>query len=93
MASATNVMDLHGFAGTAILWKLQPPMDTRQGETEYVITSAAVVRFTGPETYIFPATDSGEVTDWVELSGSYRGGFDHKEALRRAGYDEFLFVQ
>jgi len=44
----------------------------------------------GPETYIFPAKKSGdifEVADWGELNGSYRGGFDHAEALKGAGYE------
>ena len=40
----------------------------------------------GPETYIFPSDDKGEIFDWGELTGSYRGGTDHAEALRRAGY-------
>lgn len=55
--------------------------------TEYVWVSAADVPFSGPETYIFPSTDTGEVTDWGELDGSYRGGLDHEEALRGAGYE------
>ena len=55
--------------------------------TEFVVVSASVVPFGAPETYIFPADAAGEVTDWGELDGSYRGGLDHEKALRNAGYD------
>lgn len=40
-----------------------------------------------PETYIFGADDNGKITHWGELAGSYRGGTDHNEALRGAGYE------
>ena len=39
------------------------------------------------ETYIFPADEDGNVLDWGELEGSYRGGMDHEEALHNAGYE------
>lgn len=55
--------------------------------TEYVWVSAANVMFSGPETYIFPCDADGEVTDWGELPGSYKGGLDHEEALAEAGYE------
>lgn len=56
--------------------------------TDYVVVSAAVVSGS-PETYIFPAelTATGvEITDWGELTGSYRGGLDQETALNAAGY-------
>jgi hypothetical protein len=56
-----------------------------------VIVSAVIVPFTGPETYIFPATaeslERNEPSSWIEMNGSYRGGLNHAEALRRAGYE------
>ena len=54
--------------------------------TEYLAVSAADVTGSGPETYIFPADEDGEVLDWLELEGSYKGGLDHERALRGAGY-------
>ena len=57
---------------------------------EFVIVSAVPsVGLAGPETYIFPArlgTDGVDIDGWSELTGSYQGGTDHSEALRRAGY-------
>ena len=73
-------------AATAFVYLLDPPMETAFGTTEYVRVSAASVMFSGPETYIFASDADGEVTDWAELDGSYRGGLDHEEALRVAGY-------
>ena len=93
---ATFIKALADFAGHAALYKCEPPMEYEDYDsdtndyvtktTEFVIVSAANVILSGPETYIFPADESGEVTDWGELSGSYRGGLEHKKALRGAGY-------
>ena len=69
--------------GEMRLYKLDPPLD---GSVAYVVVSATVAMFSGPETYIFPADSDGEITDWGELEGSYRGGLDHAEALANAGY-------
>jgi hypothetical protein len=84
---------LDGFNGDARLYRCDPPMagaydyDTDTNEpTTHVIVSAAVVPYSGPETYIFPATEDGKIASWGELPGSYRGGLDHAEALKRAGY-------
>ena len=70
------------FRGDARLYKLSDPLD---GHT-LVVVSAAVVPFSGPETYIFPANEQGEITDFGELNGSGRGYLDHREALSIAGY-------
>lgn len=74
---------------TRKLWKVDPPVkygyDGRGGDAEYVVTSAVSATFTGAETYIFPADEKGEVVDWGELDGSYRGGFDHEKAI--AGFE------
>lgn len=53
---------------------------------KHVLVSAVVAPFSGPETYIFPADESGKVVYWGELDGSYRGGMDHAQALTNAGY-------
>jgi hypothetical protein len=81
--TATFVKDLTGFSGSAKLYRLDPPLD---GE-RFVVVSATDVMRSGPETYIFPADAEGEVSSWGELAGSFRGGLDHAEALRGAGYE------
>ena len=83
MKKATLVKMLDGFQGDARLYVLDEPLDGNR----HVVVSAAVVPYSGPETYIFAGTEDGEVGGWMELDGSYRGGLDHAEALRRAGYD------
>lgn len=82
--------------GNARLYKLSKPLkydryDFEKEEdvpesTDYVIVSAIDAMFSGPETYIFAADSEGRVLDWGELEGSYRGGYDHEQALADAGY-------
>lgn len=95
MATATLIRPLSGFTGEAALYRLDAPTTYErtndEGEyvefsTDHVVVSATVAMFTGSETYIFPADESGEVLSWLELDGSFRGGLDHEEALRRAGH-------
>jgi len=74
--------DLAGFQGSANLYQVDPPLDGH----EYVVVSAAMVPFSGPETYIFPASKEGIIYNFGELEGSYRGGLDHEIALKNAGY-------
>lgn len=38
------------------------------------------------ETYIFPCTAAGDVTDWCEMPGSFQGDADIEAALANAGY-------
>jgi len=52
-----------------------------------VIVSAVVVFCSGPETYIFEADENGNVVNWTELEGSYKGGLCHRRALENAGYE------
>ena len=75
---------------TQLLWNVHPPVrygcdyendDAPEGETAYVVTSATNVMFTGTETYIFPCTETGEILDWSELPGSFRGGLNHERAI------------
>lgn len=94
---ATFVKRLNGFVGHALLFKVEPPTEyekwlyeqgskTDTRHTEYVMVSAAAP-MGQPETYIFPADAEGEVLDWGELPGSFKGGLDHEQALRNAGYE------
>lgn len=80
--TAQLVRKLTGFTGSAALYKLDPPVPSG----EYVVVSASTVPYSGPETYIFPATADGEISDWGELDGSFKGALDHAEALEGAGY-------
>ena len=64
-------------------WKYDdPPVKL----TKFVAVSAAIA-YSGPETLIFPSDENGEVIDWGELDGSFQGGMDHAEALKRAGFE------
>lgn len=86
--------NLGGFNGSAKLWHLSEPVpygwdyetEEPEGTTEFVVTSAVVAMFSGPETYIFPASSTGEVVSWGEMDGSYRGGLDHEQAIEGAGW-------
>jgi hypothetical protein len=95
MSSKTAVVvkaNLPNFAGTATLYRCSPPLecseyDDEQAPVEYVIASAAVAMFSGPETYLFPATADGEVTGWGELPGSQRGTLSHGAVFADLGYE------
>ena len=81
---AKRIKEMEGWKGRAYLYELDEPLDGHN----YVIVSAAVVPYSGPETYIFPADgpDAEDASDFGELDGSYRGGLSHEKALARAGY-------
>jgi hypothetical protein len=88
------VKNLDDYSGDARLYELDEPIHWqmwKDGEEVvrqalYVVVSATVVMFSGPETYIFPANKDGEVLNWIDLEGSFQGALDHAKALRRAGY-------
>jgi hypothetical protein len=96
MNTATFVKDVSDeFTGTAFLYRVDPPMkeeswfaeeDEELQSFDYVVVSATSAFMSGAETYIFGADENGEVLDWGELPGSYRGGLDHQQALEDAGY-------
>lgn len=77
------------------VYRVSPPMTYQKWDedgtvtrtTEFVWVSGVNVPFSGVETYIFPSDAHGEVADWGELDGSFRGGIDHARALKNAGYD------
>lgn len=96
MKTAKFVKDCEGFTGSAKLYELSEPIEydkpwdeedtTPAKKTKFVVVSATHAMFSGAETYIFPANENGEVTDWGELEGSYRGGLSHAVALEGAGF-------
>lgn len=68
-------------------YKIDPPLKLDGGEvTEYVLVSA-VVAYSGPETYIFPCNEQGEVISWDELPGSFQGSLDHEAALQEINHE------
>lgn len=88
MSLATFVRKLPRGTGEMRLYKLAPPLSGYSGQTfEFVVVSATVVPYSGPETYIFGADEAGEIKEWAELEGSFKGGLDHEQALRGAGYE------
>lgn len=85
-----------GFRGEAKLFKTDFPVvweDWEDGddenrlvkrETFFVVVSATRPLFSsGPETFIFPADETGTVLSWMELPGSITGVWDHEAALAR----------
>lgn len=92
MKDARLVRQLEDWTGDARLYELSEPVEyedldeDRTDVTKFVIVSATVASFSGPETYVFPATEDGEVINFLELPGSFRGGLDHKAALVGAGF-------
>jgi len=72
-------------AGDARLYRLNEPLNGY----DYVVVSAVDERPARRlcETYIFGSDYLGQIGNWGELAGSYQGGSDHEEALRRAGYE------
>lgn len=65
------------------LYKTNPPLDGNK----YVIVSAVMAILSGPETFIFPSNKDGDITEFGELNGSYKGGLSHQIALENAGYE------
>jgi hypothetical protein len=60
--TATIIRELDGFEGQAVL--------VQKGERFYVVSSLPLAFDTGlPETLVFPADESGEVTSWGEVAG------------------------
>lgn len=82
MKTATKVRDLENFKGKAALYKLSK----RLKFYDYVVVSS--VTMSGEdETYIFGADENGHVVEWIELSGSQRGVYNHETVLNNAGYE------
>lgn len=92
MKTATFIKQMEDFRGDARLYKLSEAVSFRGGETtEYVIVSAVnalpfIFDDGGPETFIFPADEEGNVVSWLEMEGSFKGGLDHTRALAGLGY-------
>lgn len=94
MKTATFLRSLSDWRGDARLYKLSVPMkyeeigDDEEHECAHVIVSAVnpPIPSAPPETFIFPADESGKQINFLEMHGSFRGGMDHVLALANAGY-------
>ncbi len=82
---------------TRNIYRLSPPIegydweldeaDQAQPKYELVAVSQANVPFSGPETYIFPCDEDGEIIDFGELPGSRRGSISPDSLMRELGYN------
>ena len=92
MITAKFVKDIKGMRSDARLYKLSIPVAYGWGDdepmptTEYIVVSATIADYTGPETYIFPSNEDGDIIDWGEMDGSYRGELSHAKAIINAGW-------
>jgi len=94
MNTAHKIKKLDDFRGEAWLFHMEPPHEGH----EYVVVSAIALKPTSitgidnipglldSETYIFGANAEGEVVDWSDLPGSFKGAMDIPQALLNAGY-------
>ena len=64
------------------LFRCDPPLAGH----EFVVASANTV-CGRPETYLFPADESGQITGWSELPGSLKDTLDWGDAFGSAGYE------
>ena len=82
-------LDLYSVSSDQKLYMVNVPVVYDEDKpTDYIVVSACASAFdTGiPETYIFPSNKHGEIIDWSELEGSFRGSEDHDKALIDGGY-------
>lgn len=91
MKVAKFVRRLEGsWRGDARLYAVTPSQVAKLScgrvEFGFVVVSAAVVPFSGPECFMFAAYESGEPIAWTELDGSEKGHLSHERVLKRAGY-------
>ena len=83
--TATLIANKPWERGEYRLYRLSEPLEGH----ELVLVSAIRIAFdTGlPETYIFPSSEAGTITNWSDLPGSIQGVYDHAQALAGAGYE------
>ena len=74
---------------TASLYRLDPPMRFTWAGYDHVIVLAQD-HHAGPHTLVLGADADANITSLGDLPGSYDGGMDHVDALRRAGYEVVL---
>lgn len=84
MKTAKFIKQITNFRGDARLYRLSRPLS----KYKFVIVSAIKPNNVAYdyETFIFGSNENGEVTNWLELSGSFTGEMNHEKALKNAGY-------
>lgn len=86
--TATYIRQVPEGSGDRRLYRLSEPLKGYESDSyEFVVVSAIVCAYGGPETFVFGASESGNVLNWCELDGSQRGVLDHRKALEDAGYE------
>ena len=79
------------FKGEAWLYKVSDVVEEDGASSEYIVSSAVEgPNFFGGficETYLFLSDSDGNVLRWGELEGSFKGGMDCDQAIKRAGYE------
>ena len=89
--TATFVRELEWMSDAA-LYKLSQPVSfhrlasEEEETTGYVIASAVVAPFSGPECLVFPANEKGEAYNMIEIGGQ-RGTMSHAEVLGAMGFE------
>lgn len=83
-------VDLSNLHSEARLYHLDPPLHSTiwgEQDVEYVVLYSTFYPITGEITYVLSSDETGRIVSPLDLEGSYEGGRDLAEALRRAGYE------
>jgi hypothetical protein len=88
MGTATFIKSINRIHGASQeLFKMEPPIEHYNGLFfDHVMVSGIYV-LGEPETFIFGASEDGEVLDWIEMDGSFKGAINIARALNDAGYE------
>jgi len=63
-------------------------LSSRRLGSDFIVSSFNHVSevWSEKETFLFLANEDGEITNWLELPGSFRGDHDHGRAISGAGF-------
>ena len=81
MKTATLLRTIENEHAIQALYRMEPPLDGH----DLVLASGIRTRL-AHECFLFASDESGEITDWTELSG-VRETTDHAEAMADIGYE------
>lgn len=90
--TAKYLFTLNHWRGNARVYKLSRSVHWRDAQrkrhtTAYVVVSTANNVLTGrPETLIFPCKKDGTPKSFMDMKGSFWGGWNHKLAIEKAGW-------
>ncbi len=92
MKTAIEIGRHKDWTGDARIYRLSSPIKyydwraEKEKQSSYVVVSATIAPYSGPETFIFACNKKGEVKNFSELNGSFRGDLCHASALEGAGF-------